>query len=96
MVTARTEPDYQVMAFQEKLVPLDISARSRLTDVVAKTEALPVGGTDCALPMVHATERKLEVDTFVVFTDSETWAGADPPGPGPAGSTASRPASRRS
>ena len=35
MVTARTEPDYQVMAFQrDQLVPLDISARSRLTDVV--------------------------------------------------------------
>ena len=51
MVTARTEPDYQVMAFQEKLVPLDISARSRLTDVVRKTEGLPFGGTDCALPM---------------------------------------------
>ena len=48
MVTARTEPDYQVMAFQEKLVPLDISARSRLTDVVKKTEGLPFGGTDCA------------------------------------------------
>jgi 60 kDa SS-A/Ro ribonucleoprotein len=76
MVTARTEPDYQVMAFQEKLVPLDISAKSRLTDVVKKTEGLPFGGTDCALPMRYATERKLEVDTFVVLTDSETWAGA--------------------
>jgi 60 kDa SS-A/Ro ribonucleoprotein len=76
MVTARTEPEYQVLAFQEKLVPLDISARSRLSDVVKKTERLPFGGTDCALPMVHATERKLEVDTFIVLTDSETWAGA--------------------
>jgi 60 kDa SS-A/Ro ribonucleoprotein len=75
MVTARTEPDYQVMAFQDKLVPLDISARSRLTDVVQKTERLPFGGTDCALPMRYATERKLKVDTFVVLTDSETWAG---------------------
>jgi 60 kDa SS-A/Ro ribonucleoprotein len=75
MVTARTEPDYQVMAFQEKLVPLDISARSRLTDVVKETGRLPFGGTDCALPMRHAAERKLPVDTFVVLTDSETWAG---------------------
>jgi 60 kDa SS-A/Ro ribonucleoprotein len=76
MVTARTETEYQVMAFQEKLVPLDISARSGLTDVVKKTGNLPFGGTDCALPMVYATERKLEVDTFVVLTDSETWAGS--------------------
>ncbi len=76
MVTARTEPEYQVMAFQDRFVPLDVSSRDRLTDVVQKTANLPFGGTDCALPMVHATEKKLQVDTFVVLTDSETWAGA--------------------
>ena len=26
--------------------------------------------------MLFATERTLEIDTFVVLTDSETWAGA--------------------
>jgi len=34
-----------------------------------------MGGTDCALPMLYAAERKLDVDVFVVLTDSETWAG---------------------
>ena len=34
-----------------------------------------MGGTDCSLPMVHALKEKLEVDTFVIYTDSETWAG---------------------
>ena len=34
-----------------------------------------MGGTDCALPMVHALEKNWEVDTFVVYTDNETWAG---------------------
>jgi 60 kDa SS-A/Ro ribonucleoprotein len=34
-----------------------------------------MGGTDCALPMLFAQEVGLEVDTFVVYTDSETWAG---------------------
>jgi 60 kDa SS-A/Ro ribonucleoprotein len=34
-----------------------------------------MSGTDCALPMLHATEKKLEVDLFVVYTDNETWAG---------------------
>jgi len=33
------------------------------------------GGTDCALPMIAAMKRKLPVDVFVVYTDSETWAG---------------------
>ena len=36
---------------------------------------LPFGGTDCALPMLYAMEREREVDAFVVYTDSETWAG---------------------
>jgi 60 kDa SS-A/Ro ribonucleoprotein len=75
MVTARVEPEYHIMAFQEKLVPLDVSAKSRLVDVVKATAALPFGGTDCALPMLHATERRLKIDTFIVLTDSETWAG---------------------
>lgn len=76
MVTARTETEYQVMAFQDKLVPLDITGTSRLTDVVKRTERLPFGGTDCALPMRYAMEHKLQVDTFVILTDSETWTGA--------------------
>ncbi len=75
LVTARVEPEYHVMAFQDRFVPLDVSARSRLTDVLARTASLPFGGTDCALPMRHATERGLKVDTFIVLTDSETWAG---------------------
>ena len=28
-----------------------------------------------ALPIVEATKQKWQVDTFVVYTDSETWAG---------------------
>ncbi len=90
MVTARTEPSYQLLAFTATssgfggqwgggdpgLTPVDISACSRLADVVSKVENLPMGGTDCALPMVHALNKQWEVDTFVVYTDNETWAGS--------------------
>jgi 60 kDa SS-A/Ro ribonucleoprotein len=43
--------------------------------VLRRTNNLPFGGTDCALPMLYALERKLPVDAFVIYTDSETWAG---------------------
>lgn len=33
---------------------------------------MPLGGTDCSLPMLHATEKGLQVDTFVVSTDNES------------------------
>lgn len=75
LVTARTERDYQIMAFSDRFVPVDITARMRLDDVVKKTSSLPFGGTDCALPMVHATKQALRVDAFCVYTDNETWFG---------------------
>ena len=33
---------------------------------------IPMGGTDCALPMLYAIENNLAVDVFVVYTDCET------------------------
>ena len=57
------------------LTPLAISPRQRLDDVVRTIAELPFGGTDCALPMLYALDREREIDTFVIYTDSETWAG---------------------
>jgi 60 kDa SS-A/Ro ribonucleoprotein len=57
------------------LTPLAISPRQRLDDAVRTVSGLPFGGTDCALPMLFAQARKREIDTFVIYTDSETWAG---------------------
>jgi 60 kDa SS-A/Ro ribonucleoprotein len=47
----------------------------RLDTAVAATAGLPFGATDCSLPMRWALERGIEADAFVVYTDSETWAG---------------------
>jgi len=57
------------------LLTLPISPKQRLDSVVATMAAVPMGGTDCALPMIYAMDRSLDVDAFVVLTDSETWAG---------------------
>jgi 60 kDa SS-A/Ro ribonucleoprotein len=57
------------------LSTLAISPRQRLDDVVRSITGIPFGGTDCALPMVEALKHRWAVDTFVVYTDSETWAG---------------------
>lgn len=76
MVTARTEPQYDVVAFQDKMVSLKIRRKHDLKTVIERTSGLPFGGTDCAQPMLYALENKQQVDTFVVYTDSETWAGS--------------------
>jgi 60 kDa SS-A/Ro ribonucleoprotein len=75
LVTAATEPEYQIVGFTQGLTPLAITPRQRLEDALATVGGLPFGGTDCALPMLYAQAQGLEVDTFVIYTDSETWAG---------------------
>lgn len=89
LVTAATEKDHAFVAFTNTgarrsmhhgyaagISPLTISPRQRLDDVVRTVSNIPFGGTDCALPMLWAKENKIAVDTFCVYTDSETWAGS--------------------
>jgi 60 kDa SS-A/Ro ribonucleoprotein len=54
---------------------LPLTSSQTLSEVLAMTNGLPFGATDCALPMRYALEQGLEVDCFVVLTDNETWAG---------------------
>jgi 60 kDa SS-A/Ro ribonucleoprotein len=57
------------------LSPLPLSKRQRLDDIMATVNGLPFGGTDCALPMLYALDKGRKIDHFVIYTDSETWAG---------------------
>lgn len=75
MAIARTEPFYQVFGFASDFRDLRISPQMSLSQVLNRTAINNFGSTDCALPMVHALQNKIEVDTFVVVTDNETWAG---------------------
>ena len=88
MAIARRESNYYLAAFADgnasrvfrrgdnyDMMPLDITAADSLADAMGKTNDLPWGGTDCALPMLDAAKRNVPVDCFVIITDSETWAG---------------------
>src|SRR5207248_608319 len=75
LVTAATEERYEIVGFMHGLKPLAISPRQPLDDAVKTVSDLPFGGTDCALPMLYAQARKRKIDTFVIYTDSETWSG---------------------
>jgi 60 kDa SS-A/Ro ribonucleoprotein len=71
--TSRTKSPWTFS--RQGLTPLAISPRQRLDDAVRAVSDLPFGGTDCALPMLYARAQEKEIDTFVIYTDSETWAG---------------------
>jgi 60 kDa SS-A/Ro ribonucleoprotein len=76
LVTANVEPEWAAFGFCTDFRGLTISARSRLDQVINYMRALHMGGTDCALPMTWAAKNKVAVDTFVVYTDSETQSGS--------------------
>lgn len=46
-----------------------------IKDVCDVTARMPYAGTDCSLPIIYAAETGRMVDGFVIYTDSETWAG---------------------
>jgi len=90
LITAATEPEHEIIAFsapsgggyggmhgggESGITPVTLSPRMRLADVIKHVSAIPMGGTDCALPMLWAARNKLNVSAFVTYTDSETWAG---------------------
>ncbi len=72
LVTANCETNWMTMAFSSGFIPLPISPRQRLADVCNFTNRLPFDNTDCSLPMAYAIQRKIPVDVFVIYTDSET------------------------
>lgn len=75
MVTMRTEKNYAVMAFDQGMRDVGLSAGQSLGEVHRRIDSLNGGGTDCSLPMIYALEHNIAVDVFCVYTDSETWAG---------------------
>src|SRR5437762_2141671 len=74
LVTAATEEEYHIMGFSSRFMPLKISPRMRLDDVVKGISDLPFGGTDSALPMIWAREHSMNVSGVVTYTDSESCA----------------------
>jgi 60 kDa SS-A/Ro ribonucleoprotein len=74
MITAKTEENHEIIAFSHKIVPVNISAKKRLDDVI-QAFSMPFGATDCALPMVWAMKNRIKADVFAVYTDNETWCG---------------------
>lgn len=75
MVTARTEPHHLFVGFSHDLIPLTITSTMRLDSVLDRLRRLPFGGTNCSRPMGYALENRIPVDTFVVYTDNQTWSG---------------------
>jgi 60 kDa SS-A/Ro ribonucleoprotein len=79
LITARVEPTYVVNGFTSGLTNLNLTARDSIESAFRKVQRGNFGGTDCSLPVTYALSSGIEVDTFVVITDNETYAGSTHP-----------------
>jgi 60 kDa SS-A/Ro ribonucleoprotein len=75
LVGVNTEPRVMTCAFDTTFSEVSIPKGATVSSVAKMMDRMHARGTDCALPMIEATNRGLEIDTFVVLTDNETWAG---------------------
>ncbi len=75
MTFMRLEPYTLTMGFSNTFRDLGLSSNMALSAVMNKITGLTFGSTDCAQPMIWAGDNNIEVDTFVVLTDNETWSG---------------------
>lgn len=83
MTVARTEPAHIIRGFTSSvgwgrgsdLTDLGISAKTDLNTAMRKVQKSNWGGTDCSLPMTWAANEGIEVDTFAILTDNDTWGG---------------------
>jgi 60 kDa SS-A/Ro ribonucleoprotein len=82
LVTAATESAYEIVGFTSKrtfrdteLTRLAISPRQRLDDAIRRSCRSVRRTARCRCSTPYAVRRKLAIDTFVVYTDNETWYG---------------------
>ena len=57
------------------LKELPLRKETTLKEAFGITQDMDFGMTDCALPIIYALEKKMEIDTFIIYTDSETYYG---------------------
>jgi len=75
MTAVRTERLVHTLAFSHQLIGLTLTRQQSLRDVVNSISNTPFGATNISLPMQYARDNKIEVDAFVVYTDSEANRG---------------------
>ena len=76
LAVAKREPNYWIGGFSTTMKELKIRPNMSLSEVMNVMRRFNWGGTDCSQPMLYAAAQNMSgVDTFVTFTDNETWAG---------------------
>ncbi|MHB8569669.1 MAG: TROVE domain-containing protein [Metallibacterium sp.] len=81
LITRQVEPNVEIIAFNTRpITDFSISKSDSLLSVLDKIHRINEGGTDCSIPMKVCNIDKVSgVDSFIIYTDNETWAGKTHP-----------------
>lgn len=81
-----TEQNVSAVAFSNTLTDLlapssknQLRRGMTLQQALAATNGMAFSSTDCVLPIQHAIKHNLQIDTFIVITDNETYAPNEHP-----------------
>lgn len=69
-----TEPNVHTVGFARSIKEIDLLKRDSVSTATRKFSG-PFGSTDASAAIKYAIDNKLDVDVFVVCTDSETYGG---------------------
>lgn len=75
LVYAARESQVTFVGFHTEVRRVNITGDDSVHSARRKIDEVGTGGTDCALPVLYAIENAVEADAFIIFTDSESWAG---------------------
>ncbi len=75
LVAAKTEPYNYTVGFESEIRDIGITAKDTLLTACQKAQSRAWGGTNVGKVYDYAMSRKLRIDTFVFFTDGESWGG---------------------
>jgi 60 kDa SS-A/Ro ribonucleoprotein len=77
LVTARTEPRYDILLFHGKAwAPGFISRNTTLSALTRAIEREITNGTQYAAPILHAANQGANVDLFILLGDGQSWLGS--------------------
>lgn len=76
LVTLNVEPNVEVVGYDENVYKANFSAKQRIDDALKKIQTHGCG-TNSSLPFVYALKSNIHVDSFISFTDTQSWNGAE-------------------
>ena len=69
----RKNPDAEVLAFSDDVVPCALNARDSVMTNAQKLASLPSGGTNCSAPLRKLNQRRAKGDLVIFISDNMSW-----------------------